>query len=252
MMVPPNAAKRREAHSILNLAAQAPAGTSFVVHYVCQSLFKDGARRITAIAIKQIGGETRLFSLKLQGNLIDQKVIRALSEHKIDVLEFDMLARFGTFMQEHQQCLFVNWAMRDSTYGFPAIRDRQTALAKTLRKGKAAPGQHLALDCKKLDLSTRLNEIPVVGLIPGMHEPEYFASGNWHALDTSVQVKVGLIAQFFDLACRDQLKTNKNWFHLKRSEVTEFSQSVWRHPVRALVAAFLAVAIPAYTLWNKP
>ena len=133
-----------------------------------------------------------------------------------------MLDRYFEFIRLHQHCQWVHWNMRDVNYGFAAIEHRYRVLG----------GLPISVsEEKKFDLSRSLidmygvafighprlekliekNGITIKDFLSGSEESKAFEELNFIKLHQSTLRKVDTLANIFEQASNEELKTNASW-----------------------------------------
>src|SRR4051794_21798803 len=123
---------RQRAKEKLNLL-KSNLDSVLVVHYSCESFMDklDGySPRISSIAIMDVGtGQVYSFSIHQYAEL--EKISKDQIEQHYDNLEKMMLDDYFAFLKKNNSRYYVHWNMRNSTYGFEALKHRYKVLGGT-------------------------------------------------------------------------------------------------------------------------
>jgi hypothetical protein len=193
-----------------------------VVHYACESFYGKPAYtpRVTSIAVlNKENNESRMFSIHLSAQLSKMN-LDYLSPEDLDKVERSMLCEFASFVDLHQNYIWVHWNMRSASYGFQAISNRYRILG----------GEELKIpDANKVDLSevfdmryshnfeenepdgkliniARRNGINLRDAMPGEKEANAFESRDFRGLHMSTMRKVEVIDRLLTANLRGNLK----------------------------------------------
>jgi hypothetical protein len=122
---------------------------AFVVHYACEG-FEKPDRRVTAIAARNLGtGATTCFDLETELRCAGIDPAKA-TDADLNRHERKMLGSFYAFVRKHPDHFWLHWNMRDTTFGFPALQNRQKALG-----GRVAP----IAEQYRVDLASRMIDL---------------------------------------------------------------------------------------------
>ena len=122
---------------------------ALVIHYACEG-FEKPDRRVTAIAARNLGtGATTCFELETELRCAGLDPAHA-SEADLDRHERKMLDSFYTFVRQHRDHYWLHWNMRDTTFGFASLQNRQKALG-----GRSAP----IAEQYRIDLASRMVDL---------------------------------------------------------------------------------------------
>jgi len=185
----------------------------FTIHYACESFDASNTPRITSISIQNLStGESKSFNLHVEA-LKKQYDINRLTKVELDASERALLQNFYKFVKA-QKCSWVHWNMKNSKYGFDALKNRYEILnpQKTAPNIRIQDRYDLSLLLKKLYGSTfetcetkgkllnlaRRNCFPLEGMLTGRREADAFDKKDFQAVMASSQAKaetIGLIAK---------------------------------------------------------
>ena len=222
--------------------------TTLVIHYSCESFYNktDGKTpRITSIAVRNFdSGQTESFSIHQIAE--KQKIEFSEITNHYDELEKQMLEHFFEFVKIKQHCHWIHWNMRDVNYGFTAIEHRFRVLGGT---------PVVILEDKKFDLSRELinlygvayighprfesiikkNNITDKDFLNGEKEAEAFNQKEFVKLHQSTLRKVDSLANIFERALNDELKTNASWFMQRGYSFAVLIERIKQHWIFSLL-----------------
>lgn len=198
-----------------------------MVHYSCESFYGrqvPTSPRITSIAVRGFGsGQTRSFSIHQMAER--EKTIDDIENH-YDSLESKMLKAFYEYIHSLREFKFVHWNMRDINYGFEAIEHRaQVQGVKNIRTIEDRDkvdlarviydiyGPHYA-EHPRLESLLRMNEITLMGFLPGKDEAAAFERRDYVALHQSTLRKVDVLSTVVDRAVSGRLVTAATWWQV--------------------------------------
>lgn len=251
-MSPPNPERQREARKRLDDVLAHPP-VVWAIHYACQDFYQ-GARlaapRVTALAARNLDrGETLCFSIATEAELagLAPEVIPG----ELDRLERSLLDKVNQFLVENRSMRFIHWNMRDATYGFAALEHRYRVLGGTpvtIPEGQKLDLAKLFVDLYGVGYAgtapretlARMNHLSLAGFLSGAEEAKHFEEGHYRAVQTSVLVKVKLIADLAELAQARGLRTNATWWTLNVGRLREAYETFERNPVIALASLLFA------------
>ncbi len=182
-----------------------------IVHYACESFQSaaGGVPRIITIAVRDYGkAQTVTFSIHTEA-AIKGVDLRTANKKDLDELEKSVINTFVSYAKAHRDNRWVHWAMRDSHYGFEAIRNRAKALGATKLNldndkrydlhfilGKAYTQKFIASrgNGALLNLAA-YNCSSIEGALTGQQEADAYAQGKYVELHRSTIKKVELIAK---------------------------------------------------------
>lgn len=204
--------------------------TSLIIHYSCESFFNNQGKtpRVTSIAIKnRSNGRSISFAIHLEA---EKKHIelKNISNEDYEMLEREMLKNFYKYMNKYKTHKWINWNMRNSSYGFDAIANRFGSLEG---KPKYLEDQFIydlsdilewiytpdfenhngRYKGRLLNLADR-NKIPVRDAISDEEEARAFTNGDFIRLHMSSTSKVEIIDQILHLEERKKLKVAPSKF----------------------------------------
>lgn len=193
-----------------------------VVHYACESFYGKPAYtpRVTSIAVlNKENNESRMFSIHLSAQLLKMN-LDDLSTVDLDKVEHSMLCEFASFVESHQNYIWLHWNMRSASYGFQAISNRYRILGGNEIKISDATKVDLSEvfdkryshkfeanepDGKLINLARR-NDINLKDAMPGKEEARAFEARDFRALHMSTMRKVEVVDRFLTAHLRGRLK----------------------------------------------
>lgn len=198
---------------VLNLREPYERGDSIaVIHYACENLHTatDHPPAVSAIAVHHLAdGVTRLFSRT-----------EAVTSPSDQSAEIALLRRFFAHLQDISGTRFVHWNMSRAQYGFDALAARWRHLTGTEPQYVVPQSARHDLDDliaiqygeayathPKMATLAQLNGIHPRYALTGAEEAGRFESGDFGAIDRSVDEKVGWIARLCQLLLAGELDT---------------------------------------------
>ena len=122
---------------------------AYAIHYVGGGFTTPGAR-VTAIAARNLGtGVTESFEIEPHLRAWGINPVQA-TEGDLDRAERRMLDSFYAFVRQHPGYVWLHWNMRNSTFGFLALDNRQRALGG--RRVQIPEGQRVDLAARLIDI----------------------------------------------------------------------------------------------------
>ncbi len=217
--------------------------TTLIIHYSCESFYgkTDGKTpRITSIAVRNLeSGQTDSFSIH---QIAEEKKLPfvEISNH-YDNLEREMLDRFFDFVRIRQHYNWIHWNMRDMNYGFAAIEHRYRVLNgepilipedRKFDLARAFVDLYGAdyIEHPRLESIIKKNNISDKDFLKGAEEAEAFENKEFVSLHQSTLRKVDALAQLFERASYQNLKTNSTWakqYGLTPSVLVELAKEHW-------------------------
>jgi hypothetical protein len=195
---------------------------ALVVHYACEG-FEKPDRRVTAIAARNLGtGGTTCFELETELRCAGIDPAQA-SDAEFDRHERKMLDSFYAYVRQHRDHYWLHWNMRDTTFGFPALENRQKALG-----GRAAPiAEHYRIDLasrmvdlygdnyanpkrRLLDLAAH-NGLALTHIIDGKAQAECLGSRDFASVTRSLLNRLDILYAVAIKANEGTLKTRAPW-----------------------------------------
>ncbi|WP_178124295.1 hypothetical protein [Pseudomonas sp. AN3A02] len=231
----------------------------YVVHYSCESFYEGStgaSKRVTSIAVRNLkSAQTKSWSLHKSAEL---KGSLATMADELDSHEKSMLDGYFAFLEQHRDCRFIHWNMRDEHFGFFALEhrhrvmggqpfelqdDKKVDLARVLVSlyGKSyAPHEDSKGRKGRIMSLTELNRVSDVDALTGAQEADAFVSGDYLKMHRSTLRKLDMFANFFERTHEKRLKTNATWadkFGVRPIAMLEILKG---HP---LFTAFTVIAI---------
>ena len=231
----------------------------YVVHYSCESFYEGStgaSKRVTSIAVRNLkSAQTKSWSLHKSAEL---KGSLATMSDELDSHEKSMLDGYFTFLEQHRDCRFIHWNMRDEHFGFFALEhrhrvmggqpfelqdDKKVDLARVLVSlyGKSYAPHEDSKGRRGLIMSlTELNNVSDVDALTGEQEADAFVSGDYLKMHRSTLRKLDMFANFFERTHEKRLKTNATWADKFGVRPIAMLEIVKGHP---LFSAFTVIAI---------
>lgn len=231
----------------------------YVVHYSCESFYEGStgaSKRVTSIAVRNLkSAQTKSWSLHKSAEL---KGSLATMSDELDSHEKSMLDGYFTFLEQHRDCRFIHWNMRDEHFGFFALEhrhrvmggqpfelqdDKKVDLARVLVSlyGKSyAPHEDSKGRRGRIMSLTELNSVSDVDALTGEQEADAFVSGDYLKMHRSTLRKLDMFANFFERTHEKRLKTNATWADTFGVRPIAMLEIVKGHP---LFSAFTVIAI---------
>lgn len=200
-----------------------------VVHYsyaIVPELQEDMSSMITTIVVRSLDNKiNECFGLHLEADLIG--ISKSEMKDFYSDLELSMLEKFMAFVRLHIKSYWINWNMKDISYGFQAIKHRYekltggnssgyTDIPSYRKKNLDSLLSQLFGDCysknndKLLDLMT-FNKCDTFSYLDSNNESIEFSKLNYNTVLDSVRAKVDAIASLFDKMASNSIKIpNKN------------------------------------------
>lgn len=236
---------------------------SYVIHYSCESFYKDGLTanqsvRITSIGVRNLdSAQTHSWSIYTSAEL--KKCVNSIEEN-LDILEKDMLDKYFLFMENHDECKFIHWNMRDQAFGFQALEHRYEVLG-----GKP----YIIQDNKKYDLARilvalyglnyaphtsqngrkgrlmsliEMNKIADQDALEGAGEAQAFEQKDFLKLHRSTLRKLDILANIFDRTHANKLKTNSSFVDKYGFHPIVIIEIIKSHPLFIFIA-FIGVVL---------
>lgn len=240
--------------------------TSLVIHYSCESYYgkTDGKTpRITSIAVRNLSsGQTISFSIHKVAE--ERNIIADQIAEQYDELEKQMLDEFFDFVSKKENHNWIHWNMRDINYGFSALEHRHRVL-------KGSPFE--IAESRKFDLSralidiygvsyishprleslVKLNRISPKDFMTGEQEADAFEQKRYVSLHQSTLRKVDTIANVFDRAINQKLKTNATLATQYGSRLSGIIETIKDNSLYKLfcILSTLGIFGALYALWGK-
>ena len=226
----------------------------YIIHYSCESFIKhqDKTPRIASIAIRNYGSnQTISFSINkvAEVNKVELKDI----ENRYNELEKEMLDEYFQFIKDHRDYYYVNWNMRDTNYGFPAIQHRYKVLNGSsivhLDESRLLDLSKLLIDYYGVDYidNPRLsklmekNNISGNSFLTGEEEAECFDNKEYIKLNRSTLKKVDIIYNILNRQINGVLKTDNNKFK-------QFVDNIFESSVCKIISILAAI----WTIFSIP
>ncbi|WP_198537199.1 MULTISPECIES: hypothetical protein [Pseudomonas] len=231
----------------------------YVVHYSCESFYEGStgaSKRVTSIAVRNLkSAQTKSWSLHKSAEL--KGSLDTMSD-ELDSHERSMLDGYFAFLEQHKDCRFLHWNMRDEHFGFFALEhryrvlggnpfelqdDKKVDLARVLVSlyGKSyAPHVDSKGRKGRIMSLTELNSVSDIDALTGEQEAEAFVNGDYLKMHRSTLRKLDMFANFFERTHEKRLKTDASWadkFGVRPVAVLEVIKG---HP---LFTAFTVIAI---------
>lgn len=243
------------------------AENALVIHYSCESFYdRDDGRspRITSIAVRNLAsGQTNSFSIHQiaeENNVVLDKI-----SDQYDDLEQKMLDRFFDFVRTHSNFTWLHWNMRDVNYGFAAIEHRYRVLGgspvQVTEEHKFDLARALVtiygigyIGHPRLESLIQKNKITDKDFLSGKEEAAAFENGQFVKLHQSTLRKVDTLANIFERAVNDSLKTNSSWWEQRGYTVTALVELVTKHwlvTMLLVAGGLLTFVIRAYELYER-
>jgi hypothetical protein len=236
---------------------------ALVVHYACESFEKPG-RRVTAIAARNLGtGATTSFELENELRCAGTDPAQAC-DAELDRHERKMLDSFYAFVRQHPDHYWLHWNMRDTTFGFPALLNRQKALG-----GRAAPiAEHYRIDLasrivdlygdnyadpkrRLVDLAAH-NGLALTHIIDGKVQAERLDSRDFASVTRSMLNRLDILYAVAIKANEGTLKTRAPW-HDRMAAAGGALRLAKEHPLVLafmILAPVVSVAAGGLRIWN--
>lgn len=231
----------------------------YVVHYSCESFYEGStgaSKRVTSIAVRNLkSAQTKSWSLHKSAEL---KGSLSTMSDELDSHERSMLDGYFAFLEQHRDCRFLHWNMRDEHFGFFALEhrhrvlggtpfelqdDKKVDLARLLvslyGKSYAPHGDSKGRKGRIMSL-TELNNVSDVDALTGEQEAEAFVSGDYLKMHRSTLRKLDMFANFFERTHEKRLKTNATWADRFGVRPIAALEIIKGHP---LFTAFTVIAI---------
>lgn len=228
-----------------------------IIHYSCESFFniKDGKTpRITSIAVKELEtGQVKSFSIHQCAEFEHIELNEICN--KYDELERKMLQQFFDYAEQinNNRKIWLHWNMRDSNYGFEALKNRFNVLTGIIHN----------ISFQNIDLSALLinyygvqyigqprlekimekNGFSKGSFLKGKEEAIAFDQKEYVKLHQSTLKKVDVIFCILDKVMDNSLKTNttlKSRYGFSIQCYYEVLQSKWWW--KLFVTLFLLIA----------
>jgi hypothetical protein len=195
---------------------------ALVVHYACEG-FEKVNRRITAIAVRNLGtGATACFELEAELRSAGLDPTHA-SDAELDRHERKMLDSFYGFVRQHRDHYWLHWNMRDTTFGFPSLQNRQKALG-----GRSVPiaeehrfdlalrmvdiyGDNYADPKRRLSDLAGYNGLAMTHLIQGSAQAESLENRDFASVTRSLLNRLDILYAVAIKANEGTLKTRAPW-----------------------------------------
>jgi hypothetical protein len=241
----------------------------YFIHYACESFEKNaatGSVKVVLIAIRNLhNGQTKSWSILKSAEL--DGCFTAIPSN-INRLEKIMLDGFFGFLNEHPDCRFVHWNMRDDHFGFSALEHRHRALGGVpfvVRDGQKVDlsrllwtlyGDNYASHTSKSGRPGRIfslvemNNIGDKGALSGDDEPKAFESGDHLKMQQSTLRKLEIFSCIFELVHRKKLKTEASWLDVNGLHPAYILDSIKRHWIVSLFAVTGTVIGALLTWWK--
>lgn len=200
------------------------ASSVLVIHYSCESFYdKTNGKtpRITSIAVRNLfSGQTESFSIH---QIAEEKGVAFKDiPTQYDSLEREMLERYFEFIRSHQHFDWVHWNMRDVNYGFAAIEHRYRVLGGSpilIAEEKKFDLSRSLIDMygvsfinhPRLEMLVEKNGITKKDFLTGSQEATAFENLEFVKLHQSTLRKLDTLANIFERASNEELKTNASW-----------------------------------------
>jgi len=237
------------------------ADRALIIHYSCESFYEWqhlSSPRVTSIAVRRLdSGQVRSFSIH---QVAERHSLLGDIESNYDELERQMLDEFFKFVEQHRECWWLHWNMRDINYGFPALEHRHRVLG----------GQPTEIpDSEKVDLARLLVDIYGVGYIghprlqslleknhitplnflTGAQEADAFRQKNYVGLHQSTLSKVDVISNLANRVHDGNLKTNTRWWDLHGGSIKAVVDWINANPLWVLAVGVAGVAGLVLSIW---
>ncbi|WP_205904987.1 hypothetical protein [Pseudomonas viridiflava] len=190
---------------------------------------------------------------------------------ELDSHERSMLDGYFEFLEQHRDCRFLHWNMRDEHFGFFALEhryrvlggrpfelqdDKKVDLARVLVSlyGKSyAP--HLDSNGRKGRIMslTELNGVSDVDALTGEQEADAFVKGDYLKMHRSTLRKLDMFANFFERTHEKRLKTNATWADRFGVRPVAALEVIKGHPLFTAFVVISAIvgAVAKYTEFFK-
>lgn len=193
-----------------------------IVHYSYANIpeqIEDLSSMITTIVVRSLNNRiNECFGLHLEADLIG--VSKSEIKDFYSDLELSMLEKFMAFVRSHDKSYWINWNMKDVSFGFQAIKHRYWKLTGRTNSGYSdiPTFRRINLDVlisdmfgenyseesdKLLDLMTK-NGYDTHSYLSPNEESIDFCNGNYNSVLDSVRTKVAAVAFLFE-----KLESNK-------------------------------------------
>lgn len=236
---------------------------AFVLHYVGES-FASVRHRVTAIAARNLGsGVTECFELENELRRSGVNPLTASSD-ELDRAERRVLDAFYAFVRSHPNYFWLHWNMRNSTFGFLALQNRQKELG----------GRDVSIpDHYRLDLADRLidiygdryaestnrlrslavrNSLELPFLMDGEQQGKNVERRDFGAVTRSLLNRIDVLYAVATKVHEGTLKTDAPW-HDRRAGAGGLLQWAREHPVMlavALLAPIVGIAAGLLKFWE--
>jgi hypothetical protein len=241
--------RRREAWERIDQIMREPSMVN-VVHYSCESFYGPGradSPRVTSIAVRNLGSrQNRSYSISLIAER--EQVKKADIPTEYNRLERIMLEEFFELVAQQAGHFWVNWNMRDSIYGFPALEHRCRVLGGSYHRLANSQQVDLAalapalygvdyVPVPRLENIVDLNNITKRDFLSGSEEPSAFAAGEFVKLHLSTLRKVDIISDILNRMWDRTLKTNATWRAKYGPSIVGFVEATTDHWVFKVLGA---------------
>ena len=198
---------------------------------------------ITTIVVRSLNNRiNECFGLHLEADLIG--VSKSEIKDFYSDLELSMLEKFMAFVRSHNKSYWINWNMKDVSFGFQAIKHRYWKLTGRTNSGYSdiPTFRRINLDVlisdmfgenyseesdKLLDLMTK-NGYDTHSYLSSNEESIDFCNGNYNSVLDSVRTKVAAVAFLFEKLESNKIKIPHKNTYAKFIEIVT-------HPIMAFI-----------------
>lgn len=234
-------------------------GRVYVVHYSCESFYEGStgaSKRVTSIAVRNLkSAQTKSWSVHKSAEL--KGALDRMGD-ELDSHERSMLDGYFQFLEQHRDCRFLHWNMRDEHFGFFALEhryrvlggdpfelqdDKKIDLARVLVSlyGKSyAPHKDSNGRKGRIMSLTELNHVSDVDALTGEEEAGALVNGDYLKMHRSTLRKLDMFANFFERTHEKRLKTNATWSDKFGVRPIAALEVIKGHP---LFTAFTVIAV---------
>lgn len=217
-----------------------------IVHYSYANIpeqIEDLSSMITTIVVRSLNNRiNECFGLHLEADLIG--VSKSEIKDFYSDLELSMLEKFMAFVRSHNKSYWINWNMKDVSFGFQAIKHRYWKLTGRTNSGYSdiPTFRRINLDVlisdmfgenyseesdKLLDLMTK-NGYDTHSYLSSNEESIDFCNGNYNSVLDSVRTKVAAVAFLFEKLESNKIKIPHKNTYAKFIEIVT-------HPIMAFI-----------------
>ena len=237
---------------------------SLVIHYSCESFYDRGeaeSPRITSIAVRNLEtAQTKSFSIHQLAER-DGEVSREDIGDNYDRLEKRMLEEFFKYAENHENCIWLHWNMRDANYGFEALEHRfkihgekPFVIPEALRFDLARVLIELYgvnyIGHPRLEMLAQKNKISTRDFLNGEKEARAFENGKYVALHRSTLRKVDIISDIAFRAVDDTLATDAKYKEIYGSHLAWLTEKGKEHPLSFLLGLLAAIVTIISFFWS--